>query len=105
MATKAGGKSTQKPAGMDWGSRVRNSVGSGSNVAGDQKRDDENVPWSLIATVMAVVLMFFIVMPLLAFMYYDMWFATQAAVHEVKKMKELRRQILEERRQETIRSE
>jgi antibiotic biosynthesis monooxygenase (ABM) superfamily enzyme len=74
-------------------------------VAGDQKRDDENVPWSLIATVMAVVLMFFIVMPLLAFMYYDMWFATQAAVHEVKKMKELRRQILEERRQETIRSE
>jgi hypothetical protein len=54
---------------------------------------------------MAVVLMFFIVMPLLAFMYYDMWFATQAAVHEVKKMKELRRQILEERRQETIRSE
>jgi antibiotic biosynthesis monooxygenase (ABM) superfamily enzyme len=74
-------------------------------VAGDQKRDDENVPWSLIATVMAVVLMFFIVMPVLAFMYYDMWFATQAAVHEVKKMKELRRQILEERRQETIRSE
>jgi hypothetical protein len=54
---------------------------------------------------MAVVLMFFIVMPILAFMYYDMWFATQAAVHEVKKMKELRRQILEERRQETIRSE
>jgi hypothetical protein len=54
---------------------------------------------------MAVVLMFFIVMPVLAFMYYDMWFATQAAVHEVKKMKDLRRQILEERRQETIRSE
>jgi len=54
---------------------------------------------------MAVVLTFFIVMPLLAFMYYDMWFATQAAVHEVKKMKDLRRQILEERRQETIRSE
>jgi len=54
---------------------------------------------------MAVVLMFFIVMPVLAFMYYDMWFATQAAVHEVKKMKDLRRQIQEERRQETIRSE
>ena len=105
MATKKGDKSPQKSAGMDWGSRVRNSVGSGSNVAGDQKRDDENVPWSLIATVMAVVLMFFIVLPVLAFMYYDMWFATQAAVHEVKKMKELRRQILEERRQETIRSE
>jgi hypothetical protein len=38
-------------------------------------------------------------MPILAFMYYDMWFATQAAVHEVKKMKQLRREIQEERRQ------
>jgi hypothetical protein len=26
-----------------------------------------------------------------------MWFATQAAVHEVKKMKQLRREIQEER--------
>jgi hypothetical protein len=46
---------------------------------------------------MAVILMFFIVMPVLAFMYYDMYYATQAAVQEVKKMKELRREILEER--------
>jgi len=47
--------------------------------------------------VLAVLLTFFIVMPVLAFMYYDMYFATQAAVQEVKKMKELRREILEER--------
>jgi flagellar biosynthesis protein FliP len=46
---------------------------------------------------MAVLLTFFIVMPVLAFMYYDMYFATQAAVHEVKKMRELRKEILEER--------
>jgi hypothetical protein len=46
---------------------------------------------------MAVVLMFFIVMPVLAFMYYDMYFATQAAVHEIKKMKELRKEIQVER--------
>jgi hypothetical protein len=46
---------------------------------------------------MAVLLTFFIVMPILSFMYYDMWFATQAAVHEVKKMKQLRREIQEER--------
>jgi hypothetical protein len=46
---------------------------------------------------MAVLLMFFIVMPILAFMYYDMYFATQAAVHEVKKMRELRKEILIER--------
>jgi hypothetical protein len=66
-------------------------------VAGNQKRDNEDVPWSLIATVMAVVLMFFIVMPILAFMYYDMYYATQAAVHEVRKMRELRREIQTER--------
>jgi len=66
-------------------------------VANNEKRDDENVPWSLIVVVMAVLLMFFIVMPILAFMYYDMYFATQAAVHEVKKMRELRKEILIER--------
>jgi hypothetical protein len=72
-------------------------MGGGSNVADDKKHDDENVPWSLIVVVLAVLLTFFIVMPVLAFMYYDMYFATQAAVQEVKKMKELRREILEER--------
>jgi hypothetical protein len=51
----------------------------------------------LITVVLAVVLMFFIVMPILAFMYYDMYFATQAAVHEVRKMRELRREIQVER--------
>jgi hypothetical protein len=66
-------------------------------VANSEKRDDENVPWSLIVVVLTVVLMFFIVMPILAFMYYDMYFATQAAVHEVRKMRELRREIQVER--------
>ncbi len=66
-------------------------------MANDKKRDNEDVPWSLIVVVMAVLLMFFIVMPVLAFMYYDMYYATQAAVQEVKKMKDLRREILEER--------
>ena len=46
---------------------------------------------------MAVLLMFFVVMPVLAVMYHDMYYATQAAVREVKMMKQLRREILEER--------
>jgi len=66
-------------------------------VADDKKHDYENVPWSLIVVVLAVVLMFFIVMPVLAFMYYDMYYATQAAVHEVRKMRELRKEIQVER--------
>lgn len=66
-------------------------------MANNEKRDDENVPWSLIVVVMSVLLMFFIVMPVLAFMYYDMYFATQAAVTEVRKMRELRKEIQIER--------
>ncbi len=66
-------------------------------MANNEKRDDENVPWSLIVVVLAVLLTFFIVMPILAFMYYDMYYATQAAVHEVRKMRELRKEILIER--------
>jgi flagellar biosynthesis protein FliP len=66
-------------------------------VASNEKRDSEDVPWSLITVVLAVILMFFIVMPVLAFMYYDMYYATQAAVIEVRKMKELRKEIQIER--------
>jgi hypothetical protein len=66
-------------------------------VAGNEKRDDENVPWSLIVVVMAVLLMFFIIMPVLAFMYWDMVNATNAAVFEIKKMQELRKEIQIER--------
>jgi len=46
---------------------------------------------------MAVLLTFFIVMPVVGFMLWDMHVVTQAAMHEVKKMKQLRREILEER--------
>lgn len=66
-------------------------------MADDKKRDDENIPWSLLITVMAVLLTFFIAMPIMAFMYWDMYNATQAAVTEVKRMKQLRREIQIER--------
>jgi hypothetical protein len=72
-------------------------VGGGADVANDKKRDNEDVPWGLLATVMAVLLCFFIVMPVMAFMYWDMYNATQAAVAEVKRMKQLRREIQIER--------
>lgn len=66
-------------------------------MANDKKRDDEDVPWGLLVTVMAVLLTFFIVMPVVGFMLWDMHVVTQAAMHEVKKMKQLRREIQEER--------
>jgi len=46
---------------------------------------------------MAVLLTFFVLLPVMAFMYWDMYNATQAAVNEVRKMRELRREIQVER--------
>ena len=66
-------------------------------MADNKKRDNEDVPWGLLITVMAVLLTFFIVMPIIGYMIFDMHYATQAAVHEVRKMRELRKEILEER--------
>jgi hypothetical protein len=97
MATQKKNSGNQVKNGVGLGSGVRSYMGGGTPVANDKKRDDEDVPWSLIIVVMAVLLMFFIVMPVLAFMYYDMYYATQAAVHEVKKMRELRKEIQIER--------
>lgn len=66
-------------------------------MANDKKRDDENIPWSLLITVMAVLLTFFVLLPVMAFMYWDMYNATNAAVAEIRKMQQLRREIQVER--------
>ena len=97
MATQKKNSPNQVKGGVGLGGGFRSSMGGGTPVADDKKRDDENVPWSLIVVVLAVLLMFFIVMPILAFMYYDMYYATQAAIHEVRKMRELRKEIQIER--------
>jgi hypothetical protein len=97
MATQKKNSGTPGKSSMDFSSRFRGGVGGGTNVADNEKRNSEDVPWSLIVVVLAVILMFFIVMPILAFMYYDMYYATQAAVYEVKKMRELRKEIQIER--------
>jgi type III secretory pathway component EscR len=67
-------------------------------VADKEKHD--NVPWTLLITLIAVLITFFVVMPVMGFMYMDMYHATNAAVREVQKMKELRLQILTEKRKQ-----
>ena len=97
MATQKKNSGGQVKGGVGFSSNFHRNLGGGSNVAGNEKRDDENVPWSLIVVVMAVLLMFFIIMPVLMFMYWDMYHATNAAVREVKKMQDLRKEIQIER--------
>ena len=95
MAAQKGNRGVKSQSSVDFSSRFRDSVGNGANVANDEKR--ESVPWTLLITLLSVLLTFFVVMPVLGYMYLDMYNATNAAVHEVRKMKELRRQILVER--------
>lgn len=97
MATQKKNSGTKSQNSVDFSSRFRNPVGGGTDVANDKKRDDENIPWSLLITVMAVLLTFFVLLPVMAFMYWDMYNATNAAVAEIRKMQQLRREIQVER--------
>lgn len=98
MATKKGSGRGKSTSNVGWGSDLYSAMGNRNNDADKAKRDE--VPWTLLITLLTVLLTFFVVMPVLGFMYMDMYHATNAAVHEVKKMKELRYQILLERSKE-----
>ena len=98
MATQKSPRGSKSKSSVDLSGRFRDSMGNGTNVANDEKR--ESVPWTLLITLIAVLITFFVVMPVLGFMYLDMYHATNAAVQEVRKMKELRYQILLERSKE-----
>lgn len=65
------------------------------NDAGKEQRD--TTPWSLLITVLVLVLTFFIVMPVMGFMYVDLVHLREAMKMEIRKMKELRRDVLIER--------
>lgn len=95
MATKKDGRGSKGQSSVDLSSRFRNSMGSGNNVANNEKHD--SVPWSLLITLVAVLITFFIVMPVMGYMYIDLMNVREAAKIEIRKMKELRRDVLIER--------
>lgn len=68
------------------------------NDAGKEQRDA--TPWGLLITILALVLTFFIVMPVMGFMYIDLMYLRDAVKVEIRKMKELRRDVLLERANE-----
>jgi hypothetical protein len=63
-------------------------------VANNEKR--ESVPWSLLITLVAVLITFFIVMPVMGYMYVDLLNIREALVTELKKAKKTNRQLQEE---------
>jgi hypothetical protein len=60
----------------------------------DSNKDELHVSWAVFFAVLVVCLVLVIAIPALAIMYGDMSNATNMAMQEVKKMRELRAKIL-----------
>ncbi len=71
----------------------------------DSNSGESDVSFAIVLCVLIMALTFVIIIPMMGIMYMDMWNATNAAVYEVKKMSELRRQLLRERSTEPNRSD
>lgn len=76
---------------MDWGNPVRPSVDVGGS---NSNKDESDVSWAIVLCIAIMALTFVIAIPLLGMAYLDMHNATQAAIYEVKKMRDLRAKIL-----------
>jgi hypothetical protein len=94
MATQKGNRGAKGQGDVDFGSRFRTTMGSGNNVANDEKRD--SIPWSLLIAFAGVLLTFFIVMPVMGYMYLDLVNIREALVIEVRKARKINRQLQEE---------
>lgn len=92
MATSKNNKPTKGSGGMDWSSPVRNGVDVGRS---NSDKNESDVSLTLVLCLAIMALTFVIAIPLLGMAYLDMHNATQAAVYEVRKMRELRAKILE----------
>jgi ABC-type sulfate transport system permease subunit len=82
------------------GSDDVNSRGAVHNIvvpmANDTSKDERDVPWSLLIAVIVLCFVLVLTIPVMGVMYMDMNNATNAALQEVKKMRELRAKILME---------
>ena len=91
MAT---GKFKKKNRGTDDVNRVGGVHNIVVPMANDTNKDERDVPWNLLVTVVVLCIVLVIVLPVMGMMYVDMNNATVAAMEEVKKMRELRAKIL-----------
>lgn len=92
MATSKNNKSAKGSGNLDWRDPVRNGVDVGRN---NSNKDESDVSLTLVLCLAIMALTFVIAIPLLGMAYLDMHNATQIAVQEIKKMRELRAKILE----------
>lgn len=60
-------------------------------------KDEPNVPWSLLVCLLVMALILVIALPMIGIVLMDANNATNAALTEIRRMRELRLQILKER--------
>ena len=65
-------------------------------MADDIDSDERDIPWSLLIAVIVLCFVLVLTIPVMGVMYMDMNNATNAALQEVRKMRELRAKILME---------
>jgi cytochrome b561 len=94
MATGKDTRGSPSKGGMDWSSGVRPGV---VQRPPDPAPNEQHIPWTLLVTVVVMCLVLVIALPVMGIMYMDMNNATNAALNEIRKMKELRLKILKER--------
>jgi hypothetical protein len=65
-------------------------------MGNDTDKNESNIPWSLLITVLVLCIVLVLVLPVMGVMYMDMNNATIVANEEIRKMKELRLKLLTE---------
>lgn len=91
MATQKSNKQGQKSGGMDWGAPVHNHLDVGNNGG---NKNEQDIPITIILCISIMALTFVIAIPIIGIMLLDANNATNAAVQEIKKMRELRAKML-----------
>ena len=82
---------------MDWRNPFRRNVAPRRPPANSGESD---VSLIIVLCILVMALTFAVTIPVLGVMYMDMWNATNAAVIEVRRLAELRKQIEKERREQ-----
>lgn len=79
---------------MGWSNPFRRSV---VRRSADTSEDESHIPWILVLCLLIMGIVFVVLVPLIGVQYMEMNNATNAAIVEIRKMKELRLKLLQEK--------
>ena len=64
------------------------------SMGNDNDKDEPHIPFTLLITLLVMCIVLVVALPVMGIMYMDMNNATNAAMQEIKKMRELRAKIM-----------